>query len=175
MNVGVCLAIEAIIAAIVEEDQRETAERFAAAAGADNLYGALIDPTQGSIGAVRSGGDGEGFASGTPPPTTVLVAQYTGIVTVGEDGTAEVTFDMPDFNGTVRLMAIAWTANAIGHAFHMIRNGRAESALAGGHDALCQLVFAGFDSLQALAEALARVSEALGRQAQVAPVIARLG
>lgn len=31
------------------------------------------------------------------------------------------------------------------------------------------------DSLQALAEALARVSEALGRQAQVAPVIARLG
>jgi len=33
---------EAIIAAIVEEDQRETAERFAAAAGADNLYGALI-------------------------------------------------------------------------------------------------------------------------------------
>ena len=33
---------EAIIAAIVEEDQRETAERFAAAASADNLYGALI-------------------------------------------------------------------------------------------------------------------------------------
>lgn len=81
-----------------------------------DLYGALIDPTQGSIGAVRSGGDGEGFAGGTPPPTTVLVAQHTGIVTVGEDGTAEVTFDMPDFNGTVRLMAIAWTASAIGHA-----------------------------------------------------------
>jgi len=81
-----------------------------------DLYGALIDPTQGTIGAVRSGGDGEGFASGTPPPTTVLVAQYTGIVTVGEGGTAEVTFDMPDFNGTVRLMAIAWTASAIGHA-----------------------------------------------------------
>jgi AcrR family transcriptional regulator len=33
---------EAIIAAIVEEDQRETAERFAAAAGARNLYDALI-------------------------------------------------------------------------------------------------------------------------------------
>jgi len=48
--------------------------------------------------------------------------------------------------------ACASGANAIGHAFHMIRNGRAESALAGGHDALCQLVFAGFDSLQALAE-----------------------
>ncbi len=81
-----------------------------------DLYGALIDPTQGVLGAVRSGGDGEGFAGGTPPPTTVLVAQHTGIVTVGEDGTVEVTFDMPDFNGTVRLMAIAWTANAVGHA-----------------------------------------------------------
>lgn len=32
---------EAIIAAIVEEDQRETAERFSAAAGAHNLYDAL--------------------------------------------------------------------------------------------------------------------------------------
>jgi len=81
-----------------------------------DLYGALIDPTQGAIGAVRSGGDGEGFANGTPPPTTVLVAQHSGIVTVGPEGTAEVTFDMPDFNGTVRLMAIAWTASAVGHA-----------------------------------------------------------
>jgi uncharacterized protein YfaS (alpha-2-macroglobulin family) len=81
-----------------------------------DLYGSLIDPTQGTLGAVRSGGDGEGLSTGTPPPTTVLVAQHSGIVTVGADGTAEVTFDMPDFNGTVRLMAIAWTANAIGHA-----------------------------------------------------------
>ena len=48
--------------------------------------------------------------------------------------------------------ACASGANAIGHAFHMIRNGRKNQALAGGYDALCQLVFAGFDSLQALAE-----------------------
>lgn len=48
--------------------------------------------------------------------------------------------------------ACASGANAIGHAFHGIRNGRSDIALAGGYDALCQLVFAGFDSLQALAE-----------------------
>ena len=47
--------------------------------------------------------------------------------------------------------ACASGANAIGHAFHMIRSGRESMALAGGYDALCQLVFAGFDSLQALA------------------------
>lgn len=47
--------------------------------------------------------------------------------------------------------ACASGANAIGHAFHMVRSGRREMALAGGFDALCQLVFSGFDSLQALA------------------------
>jgi uncharacterized protein YfaS (alpha-2-macroglobulin family) len=81
-----------------------------------DLYGQLIDPTQGLPGAMRSGGDGSGGGNGTPPPTTVLVAQHSGIVEVGADGTATVSFDMPDFNGTVRLMAMAWTAAAVGHA-----------------------------------------------------------
>ncbi|HQZ11380.1 MAG TPA: alpha-2-macroglobulin family protein [Devosia sp.] len=82
-----------------------------------DLYGQLIDPTQGNPGAIRSGGDGESPSRlGTPPPTTVLVAQHSGVVTVGADGTATVTFDMPDFAGTVRLMAMAWTASGVGHA-----------------------------------------------------------
>lgn len=81
-----------------------------------DLYGQLIDPTQGIPGAVRSGGDGGAARSGTPPSISVLVALHSGIVTVGPDGTATVTFDMPDFNGTVRVMAMAWTAKAVGHA-----------------------------------------------------------
>lgn len=58
------------------------------------------------------------------------------------------------FSGQTRIIsnACASGANAVGHAFHLIRSGRGEVALAGGYDALCQLVFAGFDSLQALAE-----------------------
>lgn len=51
---------------------------------------------------------------------------------------------------TIIANACASGANAIGHAFHLIRSGRARRVLAGGYDALCQLVFAGFDSLQAL-------------------------
>ncbi len=47
--------------------------------------------------------------------------------------------------------ACASGANAIGQAFHLVRSGRADCVLAGGYDALCQLVFAGFDALQALA------------------------
>ncbi|HTV75802.1 MAG TPA: beta-ketoacyl-[acyl-carrier-protein] synthase family protein, partial [Candidatus Baltobacteraceae bacterium] len=46
--------------------------------------------------------------------------------------------------------ACASGANAIGHAFELVRSGRAEKLLTGGYDALCQLTFAGFDSLQAL-------------------------
>jgi 3-oxoacyl-[acyl-carrier-protein] synthase II len=46
--------------------------------------------------------------------------------------------------------ACASGANAIGHAWEMLRHGRAEKVLTGGYDTLCQLTFAGFDSLQAL-------------------------
>ena len=46
--------------------------------------------------------------------------------------------------------ACASGANAIGQAFHLVRSGKADCVLAGGYDALCQLVFAGFDALQAL-------------------------
>lgn len=81
-----------------------------------DLYGSLIDPTQGLPGAMRSGGDGGGSRLGTPPPISVLVALHTGIVEVDADGKATVTFDMPDFTGTVRVMAMAWTASAVGHA-----------------------------------------------------------
>jgi len=56
------------------------------------------------------------------------------------------------FSGPITTIsnACASGANAIGHAFELVRSGRAERALAGGYDALCQLTFAGFDSLQAL-------------------------
>lgn len=55
-------------------------------------------------------------------------------------------------DGRIRIIsnACASGANAIGQAFHLVRSGRADCVLAGGYDALCQLVFAGFDTLQAL-------------------------
>jgi 3-oxoacyl-[acyl-carrier-protein] synthase II len=47
--------------------------------------------------------------------------------------------------------ACASGANAIGWGAEMIRSGRCKRVLAGGFDALARLVFAGFDSLRALA------------------------
>lgn len=60
--------------------------------------------------------------------------------------------DALDFEGPITLIsnACASGANAIGHAFQLIRRGECDRAFAGGYDALAQLVFAGFDSLQAL-------------------------
>lgn len=66
--------------------------------------------------------------------------------------------DALQVNGPVHIIANACASgsNAIGNAFHLIKNGRARRAIAGGYDALSQLVFAGFDSLQALSTTLPR-------------------
>jgi 3-oxoacyl-[acyl-carrier-protein] synthase II len=45
--------------------------------------------------------------------------------------------------------ACASGTNAIGHAFECVRSGRYQRALAGGYDSLSEMVFVGFDSLQA--------------------------
>ena len=45
--------------------------------------------------------------------------------------------------------ACASGTNAIGHAFECVRSGRYQRVLAGGYDALAEMVFIGFDSLQA--------------------------
>ena len=80
-----------------------------------DLYGNLIDGMQGVRGQIRSGGD-EGAQLQGSPPTGPPVALYSGIVTVGQDGNAEVAFDVPDFSGSLRVMAVAWSKNKIGHA-----------------------------------------------------------
>ncbi len=81
-----------------------------------DLYGRLIDGFAGVPGRLRQGGDAEMARLNAPPPTEELVAFFSGVVPVGPDGTARASFNLPDFNGTVRVMAIAWTAGAVGHA-----------------------------------------------------------
>jgi len=52
---------------------------------------------------------------------------------------------------TIIANACAGGSNAIGHACDLIRSGMAEIILSGGYDALCELVYCGFDSLLTLA------------------------
>ncbi len=80
-----------------------------------DLYGQLIDGMQGTRGQIKTGGDAGAELQGSPP-TQKPLALYSGIVTVGADGTAEVDFDIPDFAGTARVMAVAWSATKLGRA-----------------------------------------------------------
>ena len=86
----------------------------ALAAEIRDLYGDLIDGMQGTRGQIRSGGDQGAQLQGSPP-TGPPLALYSGIVTVGADGNAEVTFDVPDFTGSIRVMAVAWSKDKVGH------------------------------------------------------------
>jgi uncharacterized protein YfaS (alpha-2-macroglobulin family) len=81
-----------------------------------DLYGQLIDGMQGARGQIRSGGDAAGAELSGSPPTQAPLALYSGIVTVGRDGTAQVGFDIPAFAGTVRVMAVAWSKDKVGKA-----------------------------------------------------------
>ncbi len=82
-----------------------------------DFYSRLIDGMRADRGRLRSGGDGNGgMATSGSPPVETLVALHSGIVKVGVDGTASVDFQLPEFNGTVRVMAVAWTADKLGHA-----------------------------------------------------------
>lgn len=82
-----------------------------------DLYGQLIDTTLGALGEVRTGGDGGGISKLMgPPPTERLVAFFQGVTKVDADGFARASFKMPDFNGTVKIMAVAWSKTGIGHA-----------------------------------------------------------
>ncbi len=81
-----------------------------------DIYGRLIDGSLGAAGRIRTGGDGGQMAMQGSPPTERLVAFFSGPVRVDADGRAEVAFDIPQFNGTVRVMAVAWSAKGVGEA-----------------------------------------------------------
>jgi uncharacterized protein YfaS (alpha-2-macroglobulin family) len=81
-----------------------------------DIYGQLIDGMQGTRGQLRTGGDSAGAQIEGSPPTQKPMALYSGIVTVAADGTAQIEFEIPEFAGTVRVMAVAWTATKLGRA-----------------------------------------------------------
>ncbi|MGM4905749.1 alpha-2-macroglobulin family protein [Tardiphaga sp. 866_E4_N2_1] len=81
-----------------------------------DIYGQLIDGMQGTRGQLRTGGDSAGAQIEGSPPTQKPMALYSGIVTVAADGTAQIEFEIPEFAGTARVMAVAWTATKLGRA-----------------------------------------------------------
>ena len=83
--------------------------------GMHDDYGRLIKADKGPIGSLREGGDNFGARPLAVVPTKT-VALFSGLVKVGPGGVAQVGIDVPDFNGELRLMAVAWSKDKIGHA-----------------------------------------------------------
>jgi len=80
-----------------------------------DLYGRLIDADQGRRGQIRSGGDA-GLSRRAAPPGVTLVALFSGIVKLDAAGKGTVSFAIPDYNGRLRLMAVAYDAFKVGSA-----------------------------------------------------------
>ncbi|EBA17570.1 hypothetical protein RSK20926_07527 [Roseobacter sp. SK209-2-6] len=82
-----------------------------------DIYGRLIDPGNGALGQIRSGGDADrGLQMQSPPPTQDLVALFSGALRVDDNGMVTLPIELPAFNGTVRIMAMAWSDRAVGQA-----------------------------------------------------------
>lgn len=87
--------------------------------GADQLdiYGQLIEAGQGRLASLAFGGDAALAKGGKRPATSVnIVALQSAPVTLNAQGEGEVSVNIPDFNGELRLMAQAWTDDRYGMA-----------------------------------------------------------
>lgn len=76
-------------------------------------YGRILHANLGA--AARFGGDQLGGEGLTVVPTK-SVALFSGQITVGAGGKANVPIEVPDFNGELRLMAVAWSKEKLGAA-----------------------------------------------------------
>lgn len=77
-------------------------------------WGRLIAPPDGEATSLRQGGDEGSFALPDIPQRTVTL--FIPPVQAGPDGVVEFPLDLPDFNGQVRLMAVAWSGTKLGAA-----------------------------------------------------------
>ncbi len=78
-----------------------------------DMYGQLIIPPDSKPLTLRSGA-GEDALRGAPQSNVKVVSLFSGVVKVGADGTATVPLAIPDFNGKLRLMAVAWSKEKTG-------------------------------------------------------------
>ncbi len=77
-------------------------------------WGRLIAPGDGAATLLKQGGDDDGTPLPDIPIRTVTL--FTPPVQAGPDGTATIPVAIPDFNGQVRLMVVAWHGSRIGAA-----------------------------------------------------------
>ena len=80
-----------------------------------DIYQALITQNDGPLAQLRFGGDADVGSSAVAPLTKVnILSLFHQPVRLDEAGKAVIEMDIPEFNGRVRLMALAFADNAFG-------------------------------------------------------------
>ena len=81
-----------------------------------DIYGKLIEKMDGTTAKLAYGGDANRRDTRSMPKKVKLVDLFSGPVKLDAKGEAVIPLDVPDFNGTLRLMAVAATADRFGSA-----------------------------------------------------------
>ena len=81
-----------------------------------DVYGQLIEAGRNRLASLAFGGDALAKGGKRPDTSVTIVALQSAPVTLNAQGEGEVSVDIPDFNGELRIMAQAWTADRYGMA-----------------------------------------------------------
>ena len=81
-----------------------------------DTYNRLIDPHVDAMGQVRVGGGMASRSSANLPNRWIKpLAMFSGPIKLDSQGKAIVPIEIPEFNGKVRIMAVAYDADKVGH------------------------------------------------------------
>ncbi|MEN9532036.1 MAG: hypothetical protein RIQ83_1260 [Pseudomonadota bacterium] len=85
-------------------------------------YGQVIPPQDGKLARLNYGGDRAPLKKGGALESRVEVAAlWSGEVTFDEQGKAVIPLDLPNFNGELALMALAWNEQQVGEAERAVK------------------------------------------------------
>ena len=85
-------------------------------------YGQVIPPQDGKLARLNYGGDRAPLKKGGALESRVEVAAlWSGEVSFDESGKAVIPLDLPNFNGELALMALAWNAQQVGEAERAVK------------------------------------------------------
>ena len=83
-----------------------------------DTYGYLINPYGAERAAVQSGGDESTgrLDQGLSTRSSKVVSLFSDVVRTNAEGKTEISFEVPQFSGRLRIMAVAWNGKQLGSA-----------------------------------------------------------